>query len=769
NAQIWTFLPYKNGKVDFGEDDHSSGGGGGGGGGGGWGDDTPKDVTFSFADDDRMYFMSETTAQFGYIRITTNGNINDVKTSGCELADTNGNILATHEEASWIQGSTIVHYFRINGDPNQSDICYALSPGTNYKFRSYVIYGGRKYYSSWRDFRTKGNAPTPVPKQVSFTFEDDNRMYFMSETTAQFGYIRVTTNGNINDVKTSGCELADANGSILATHEEASWIKDNSSIVHYFRINGDPNESDICYTLSPGTSYKFRSYIIYNGRKYYSSWRDFKTAGTIPAPETQAPTAEPEKNDPPTQAPTEEPTLIPIVVPVETPTAVPTDMPIDLPPEIPTEEPTAVPTDVPTEIPTAVPTEIPTAVPTEIPAQEDWTRSEPTPPPVTESPTDIPVTQAPTAIPTEIPTEVPTVIITTPAPTAVPPAVQTTVPVVVTPASNSQPFNSYTAYTRIEKVNVRKFASSSATKVDRLDTPGTAVTVIGSAYDKSGTLWLKVRLATRSLGYIRADLLTTDPGSAQKTAIPYITAAPYSPQTTPPSSSAAVTGYATTNTKKVNVRSRAESGSKSVTRLDTTGTTVMVLGQTTDRTGKSWTWVRTMDGKEGYIQSRYLDFGGDESGGTSMSDAIRGSFSTYTVTFVRSKDFSAYSGPGTQYLRGANGRAYMSSNDSAYVYGTENGWVLVQYYVSDNHWRFGYVSENLIASGYVPPLSFTRVSATMNRTANITDDPLHSVSTLATVAQGANVTVLGYLDSWVYIEYGNIRGFVPFSHVSLYP
>ncbi len=111
----------------------------------------------------------------------------------------------------------------------------------------------------------------------------------------------------------------------------------------------------------------------------------------------------------------------------------------------------------------------------------------------------------------------------------------------------------------------------------------------------------------------------------------------------------------------------------------------------------------------------------------------------------------------------------MSSNDSAYVYGTENGWVLVQYYVSDNHWRFGYVSENLIASGYVPPLSFTRVSATMNRTANITDDPLHSVSTLATVAQGANVTVLGCLDSWVYIEYGNIRGFVPFSHVSLYP
>ena len=306
DAQRWSFYPYKNGKVVFPEE-HSSGGGGGGGGGGGWGDDNPQQqkpsansqpekVTFSFEDTNEMYFMSETTAQFGYIIVRTNGNINDVKTSGCELADSSGRTLAAHEEGSYYKNGSIIHYYRINGDPNNSDILYTLTPGTNYKFRSYIIYNGQKIYSDWRNFRTNGTAPTPVPVVAEFHFDDTDEMYFMSETTAQFGYIIVSTNANIYDVKTSGCELADASGNILAAHEEESYYK-NGVIIHYFRINGDPNESDICYTLSSGTDYKFRTYIIYNGSKYYSPWRDFRTKGevsVVPADTAQGPAVEPE-------------------------------------------------------------------------------------------------------------------------------------------------------------------------------------------------------------------------------------------------------------------------------------------------------------------------------------------------------------------------------------------------------------------------------------------------------------------------------------------
>ena len=235
-----------------------------------------------------------------------------MKTSGCELADANGTILKTHEEASYFRDDkTILHYFRINGDPKESDICYTLSPGTRYKFRSYVIYNGKKYYSSWLDFKTPpSSTPAPAstatqaPKEIRFTFENTNQMYHMGQTDAQFGYIWITCDGaNINDVKTSGCELADANGTILKTHEEASYYRDGK-ILHYFRINGDPNESDICYTLSPDTTYKFRSYVIYNGKKYYSSWLDFKTrsadvtptptpvATATPTPAPQIPTGE---------------------------------------------------------------------------------------------------------------------------------------------------------------------------------------------------------------------------------------------------------------------------------------------------------------------------------------------------------------------------------------------------------------------------------------------------------------------------------------------
>ncbi len=311
-AQRWSFLPYKNGKVTFPSTSSPS----------------STSVNFYFEDTNEMYYMSETTAQFGYIKISTNGNINDVKTSGCELADASGNILATHEEPSYIKNGGILHYFRINGDPNESDICYTLTPGTNYKFRSYVIYNGKKYYSNWRDFRTVDPPQSVAPEDVSFTFEDTDQMYFMSETTAQFGYFKVSANGNINDVKTSGCELADASGNILATHEEPSYIK-NGIIIHYFRINGDPNESDICYTLTPGTNYKFRSYIIYNGEKKYSSWRDFKTKGDTPTP---IPTSTPEPTAEPTLEPTEEPTPEPMQeVTIEPPviTEAPTEGPLE--------------------------------------------------------------------------------------------------------------------------------------------------------------------------------------------------------------------------------------------------------------------------------------------------------------------------------------------------------------------------------------------------------------------------------------------------------
>ena len=129
---------------------------------------------------------------------------------------------------------------------------------------------------------------------VSFTFQDTGSYYFMSETTAQFGLILVYSSGNIRDVKTIGCELADSNGKLLADHQEDSYIRDDH-LVHYFRINCDPGESDICYRLSPGTAYRFRCYVVYNGQKHYGDWRTFTTLGGMPVPAAAAtPTPRPQ-------------------------------------------------------------------------------------------------------------------------------------------------------------------------------------------------------------------------------------------------------------------------------------------------------------------------------------------------------------------------------------------------------------------------------------------------------------------------------------------
>ena len=145
----------------------------------------------------------------------------------------------------------------------------------NYNYAS--AYGTRNIASNpptcYIHIKDLGNTPDPNP---TITFSDDGKMYFMSKTTAQFGYVYVYSTGSIYDITTTGCELADAKGKLLADHQEAPYVKDGH-LLHYFRINGDPNESDICYTLSPRTTYKFRSYVICGGKRYYSDWRTFTT------------------------------------------------------------------------------------------------------------------------------------------------------------------------------------------------------------------------------------------------------------------------------------------------------------------------------------------------------------------------------------------------------------------------------------------------------------------------------------------------------------
>ena len=66
-----------------------------------------------------------------------------------------------------------------------------------------------------------------------------------------------------------------------------------------------------------------------------------------------------------------------------------------------------------------------------------------------------------------------------------------------------------------------------------------------------------------------------------------------------------------------------------------------------------------------------------------------GELSANKIKFTGRQKFPVYSGPGTQYLRAANGKALVSTNDWIQVFGEENGWILIQYDLNSKHMRMG--------------------------------------------------------------------------------
>jgi hypothetical protein len=136
-----------------------------------------------------------------------------------------------------------------------------------------------------------------------------------------------------------------------------------------------------------------------------------------------------------------------------------------------------------------------------------------------------------------------------------------------------------------------------------------------------------------------------------------------------------------------------------------------------------------------------------------------------SVYFDANKRYAVYSGPSETSLRGANGRAVVSTNDWIQVFGREGDWVLVNYGIGKDHYRFGYIKAASLPKGYnARTLTWMDQPAVITASTIVTDDPLYSQSELTKIEAGTNVLWLGTLDnSWAYIEYDNFRGFVTLS------
>ena len=157
---------------------------------------------------------------------------------------------------------------------------------------------------------------------------------------------------------------------------------------------------------------------------------------------------------------------------------------------------------------------------------------------------------------------------------------------------------------------------------------------------------------------------------------------------------------------------------------------------------------------------------------SSPPDIPSGELQARRVRFTSGQKFPVYSGPGERYLRSAGGRAVVSTNDWIQVFGVENGWAMIQYDISSDHMRIGFIDASALPrNAGVSALALSSVPMVTSVAVTLTDDPLFSKAVLARLPQGQSLRRMSSMGAWAYVETeisgGPVRGFVP--AVSLAP
>lgn len=149
-------------------------------------------------------------------------------------------------------------------------------------------------------------------------------------------------------------------------------------------------------------------------------------------------------------------------------------------------------------------------------------------------------------------------------------------------------------------------------------------------------------------------------------------------------------------------------------------------------------------------------------------------YTPVSVTLRPREKYDVFAAPGRDSYRAANGKAVMSTNDWVQIFGEEDGWVLVQYDISRDQMRFGYVDASVLPKDTeVQTLHWYDLpEQTVKVNISVTDDPLVSRSIIAYLNAGDTVKVLSEFGSWYYIEMTNaqgelLRGFIPQTVIDL--
>lgn len=142
----------------------------------------------------------------------------------------------------------------------------------------------------------------------------------------------------------------------------------------------------------------------------------------------------------------------------------------------------------------------------------------------------------------------------------------------------------------------------------------------------------------------------------------------------------------------------------------------------------------------------------------------KGTLSAQRVKFAPNQVIAVYQGPGENYGQAGGGKAVVSTNDWIQVFGSENGWLMIQYDITSEHMRIGWIPANYLPQKTkADALVWRRQAAVLAVHSALTDDPLFSQSEIVRLPAGTEMLKLAEMGDWAYVECRGdalLRGFV---------
>jgi len=128
------------------------------------------------------------------------------------------------------------------------------------------------------------------------------------------------------------------------------------------------------------------------------------------------------------------------------------------------------------------------------------------------------------------------------------------------------------------------------------------------------------------------------------------------------------------------------------------------------------------------------------------------------IRFSGGRNHAVYLGPGKEYMRSGNGKGTVSTNDWIQVFGEYNGYIMIQYDISAERFRIGWIEKSALPRGAsVPKLDLVMLEnddygEVISRCV-LTDDPFNSKTEIAALKPGTPVCEIVYnMGGWSYIR-----------------